>query len=123
MSDRSPYYKDRLKTRIQELVSSYTRTETRANYLKLISITKVDLSEDLGHAKIYWDTFNLEKRENIGRELSNLQGSVRKYLASKLEVRHTPSVNFIFDSQYMEEMKISQLLASTSAASSNNSNV
>lgn len=110
MSRRSPHYKDRMIPRIQELVSSYFRHEVDQARLRMISITKVELSPDLGHAKVFWDTYNLDQREQMASALSALEPRVRKYLAGELKVRHTPTINFNFDAQYMAEMEITKLI-------------
>jgi ribosome-binding factor A len=75
-----------------------------------MTFTKVDLNADYSDAIIYWDTFDPEKKISIEEALKSVTGKFRSSLASILNVRHTPSLNFKYDSQYESEQAITDLL-------------
>ena len=61
-------------------------------------------------AKVYWDTFDSSKRGDAKKAIEGLAGKMRSLLAKNLDVRHTPILEFYYDSQFEDEMKITQLL-------------
>ena len=78
--------------------------------LTMCSVTKVELNRDYSSAKVYWDTYNESAKEGIQSAFDGAKGKMRSLLAKVLNVRHTPEVNFTYDSQIADELKISALL-------------
>ena len=105
------FKKEKIQEKIQFFALECIRnfSDTR---LGLLSITKVELSSDMSSAKIFWDTFDAEKRENITEALSANKGKIRSYIGRGLKIKHTPLIDFFYDNQFDEEQKISQLLKS-----------
>jgi ribosome-binding factor A len=99
-------YQDRMKNAINSIL----RREISDPRLSLCTITRVDLNPDYSVAEVYWDTFDASKRGDIKEAIEGLTGKMRTLLAKKLEVRHTPVITFIYDSQFEDEMNITKLL-------------
>ena len=78
--------------------------------LQFLTITKVELTNDLSRAKIFWDTFDSEKKPDITKALGSIKGKLRTQLALQLKIRQAPEVNIVYDNQYEEESKIDQIL-------------
>ncbi len=104
------FSKIKYEEKVREMINSALRREFADPRLINVSITKVELTQDYSHAKVYWDTFDSGKRGDCKEALEATAGRVRKLLASKMEVRHTPEIHFIYDSQFEDESKISKLL-------------
>lgn len=79
--------------------------------VKFASFTRVELTDDYSMAKVYWDTFDPSKRGDIKKAFEGLASKFRSVLANELKIRHTPSIEFYYDSQYDDEKKIVDLLA------------
>ncbi len=77
---------------------------------RTVSLTKAQLNRDGSVCKVYWDTFDYEKRVEIERALVKAEGRMRTLLGRVLRVRTVPALRLIFDSQFEEEQKISQIL-------------
>ena len=64
----------------------------------LVSIVKVDVSTDLSYAKIYVSTMEgSENTKNAVKGLKAASGFVRRELAARVKLRHTPALTFIAD--------------------------
>ena len=78
--------------------------------LMLFSVTKVELSNDFSSAKIFWDTFDVNKREDIKSSLLRNKEKSETHIGRGLKIKHTPQIEFVYDSQYEEEQKITNIL-------------
>ena len=73
---------------------------------RMISITAVDVSEDLGYANVYIDVLTgngiseEEKKEiedDVLEGFESCNGHIRKEVSRKLRVRHAPELTFRID--------------------------
>ena len=106
----SGFKKEKLSEKIQFAVSEYLR-QLSDSRLGLISITRVELSPDMSQAKVYWDTFDTSRKLEVSTSLKNVGGKMRSQLSKVIKIRQVPSISFIYDSQFEDEMKIDQLLS------------
>lgn len=102
-------YQEKIKNEINMLL----RREMADPRLSLCSITRVDLNQDYSIANVYWDTFDPSKRGDIKKAIEGIAGKTRSLLAKNLSIRHTPIINFFYDSQFEDELKITKLLNSS----------
>ena len=93
-----------------QAVSALLRTRFSDARLRFLSITKVELATDFSLARIYWDTFDEQKKDGVEEALSGVHGKMRSHLATYLKVRHTPQLKFIYDTQFESEKAITDLL-------------
>lgn len=83
----------------------------RDPYLREISISRVTLSEDLRHAKIYYTMFQPEgKLGQVEKSLAKAAGFMRSHLARTLNLRFTPELRFWYDEDLVEVERIERLL-------------
>ena len=106
----SGFKKEKLSEKIQYAVSEYLR-QLSDSRLGLISITRVELSPDLSQAKVFWDTFDSSRKNEVSSSLNNVGGKMRSQLSKVLKIRQVPIISFVYDSQFEDELKIDQLLS------------
>ena len=83
----------------------------RDPFLRDISISRVTLSDDLRHAKIYYTVFQPEgKLAQVEKSLAKAAGFMRSHLARTLNLRFTPELRFWYDEEFEEVEKIERLL-------------
>ncbi len=82
--------------------------------LTMVSITRVELTPDYSQAKVYWDTFDANKRGDAKKAFEGIASKLRSLLAKELNVRHTPQLEMFYDSQFEDERKIEDLLEKSS---------
>lgn len=109
MARKVSHSKDKYQELIKNELNGFLRKMSDPR-LTMCSITKVELNNDYSAAKVYWDTYNQEAREDIQKAFDGAKGKMRTLLAKVLNVRHTPEVNFSYDSQAVDELRITELL-------------
>jgi ribosome-binding factor A len=109
MANKS-FKKEKIEGRLLQDLNTFLRTHVRDSRLKFISITKVEISTDFSYAKVYWDTFDDDARDDAQVALEKIRGKFRSMLAKTLKIRHTPELKFLYDSQFESENKIKEIL-------------
>lgn len=79
--------------------------------LQDITISRVELSDDLRHAKIYYTLLpGRTSTQKVERSLIKAAGFMRSHLAKTLNLRFTPELRFWYDEAFEEGQKIERLL-------------
>lgn len=104
------FTKVKYEERIAQEINQFLRTSFSDPRLSLVTVTHVVLNKDYSVAKVYWDTFDAGKRGDASSAIKGVAGKLRSMLTNVMKVRHIPSLNFIYNSQFEDEMKISSLL-------------
>ena len=118
MVKKNPFKKDKFEERLLNEINSLLRREIRDPRLQFVSVTKVELSPDYSYATCLWDTYNAGTRGDAKKAIEEAKGKLRSELAKVMEVRHVPSLTFVYDNQYEEEQKITKLIHAESNDSS-----
>jgi|SRR5690554_3731041 len=94
-------------------LSSLIQRQLRDPRLGMISVTDVEVSKDLSHARVYVTILgcdsNDEARQSI-EVLNNASGFLRSEIARMLTMRIAPTLNFVFDDSVQRGLKISSLI-------------
>lgn len=101
---------ERIASNIIKEVSYILRNEVRNPELKFVSVTDAQVSSDLGYAKLYVTTLNIDKKNEIMEELKKSSGYIRKKLAERVEMRHIPELNFVYDESIEYGQRIEEQL-------------
>jgi ribosome-binding factor A len=108
------FSKQKYEEKVRDIINVSLRREFADPRLMNVSITHVELTQDYSHAKVYWDTFDANKRGDAKEAIESTAGRMRKFLSTKMEVRHTPEIHYIYNSQFEDELKIGKLLQESS---------
>ena len=101
----------RLATDVLRTLSELLRFETRDPRLRNVSLTAVDLSRDLGIAKVYFSILDPESSvEPVQEGLRQAAGFLRSRLARSMTIRQVPELRFQHDDSAAESARISALL-------------
>ena len=94
----------RISGAIQHVIIKLLHNKVRDPRLKSISITSVELSRNLGCAKVYFYMSN--RRKDTLQLLKAASGFFRTNIAKELQLRSTPALSFIYDNSliYGEQM-------------------
>lgn len=107
----SDFKKVKTEERIQQIVNTFLKTLSDSR-LQFLTITKVELTNDFSRAKIFWDTYDPNKKMEIMEALKNVKGKIRTQLSINLKMRQAPEISIVYDNQYEEEQKIDEILES-----------
>lgn len=96
---------------IMQEISSIIQNEVKDPGIGFITITSVDISLDLRHAKIYFSRLGSE--DEVEKSLSSLQratGFIRSSLGKKIRLRHIPELLFRYDESFEYAQRISNVI-------------
>lgn len=88
---------DRINSIFIKEISYILANEIKDNDIKFVTITDCKVTNDLSFAKIYFTVLDSSKIKETSLALKNASGFIRKQLAERVDIRHTPELNFIFD--------------------------
>ena len=124
------------KQRVSELLLSFLGGELRKltdPRVSFVTLTGVEMSADLKHARVYWTVLGSESGEKVApgiaatefpgvkciedaqEALSKLKSLLRKRVGAELNLRYTPNLNFLYDRSLETGARIDQLLAQSAA--------
>lgn len=88
---------ERLNHAIQEEISMILMKEIKDQNIKFVTITGVDTTSDLSYSKVYYTVLNTSKLKEAEEALEKASSFIRTKLASRIDIRHTPELKFIYD--------------------------
>jgi ribosome-binding factor A len=101
----------RVAEEIKKELSFMLQTELKDPRIGFVTITGVEVTNDLSQAKVYLSVFgNDEKRQETLKALSSAAGFIRTELGKKIRVRHIPELFFKIDESIDYGQKIEKLL-------------
>ncbi len=115
MARTNKFTKEKYQEKLLYAINTLFRSDFDDPLLKMVTVTSVELNKDFSVATINWDTFDTDKLGDYKKAVSKISGAVRSKLANQLDVRHTPQIKFIYNSQFLDEMNITNLLNKNSS--------
>jgi ribosome-binding factor A len=111
----------RLGAQVLRTLSELLRFETKDPSLATVSLTAVDLSRDLGVAKVYYSLLNPDDDPQPVQEgLQRASGFLRGRLGKSLEIRHVPELRFVHDDSIAHGVEMNRLIDSATKSGEGN---
>jgi len=91
---------ERVGDHLQQEVARLVQLELRDPRLKLVSITGVDVSRDLAHAKVFFTQLGVDDKAEGAKSaevLNRAAGFIRSEIARGSTMRTVPKLHFRFD--------------------------
>ncbi|MBX5457730.1 MAG: 30S ribosome-binding factor RbfA [Thermogemmatispora sp.] len=105
------YRQEKLGELIAEELSDLLRTRMKDPRIGFVSITRVEVSGDLAHAKVYVSVLGSdEERRNTMAALKRATGFLRHELAGRLVLRHVPELVFKLDLSLEKGAQVMELI-------------
>lgn len=104
---------ERMSVEIMRILSRIIQEEIKDPRIefKTLSITRIDLSNDYGHARVNISILGDEaQRDEAMKALQKAKGYIRSALAQHMKVRHAPELEFRLDRSIEHGLRISSLL-------------
>jgi ribosome-binding factor A len=97
---------------LKRAVTEILRFEVRDKRVSSAMITteRVKVSPDLQQANIYVSVLDQKKKKSILIGLEHAKPFIKKRLAQKLNLRHTPEINFVYDTLEHDATEIESLI-------------
>ncbi len=114
MANRSGYNRaDRVRKALMREVSDVIAHEIKDPALvnQLISVTDIDLSPDLRHAKVFVSIMGeTEQKQEILKILQEAQPRIRSVVGQRVRLRYTPEIEIRYDESLERGSRVTQLL-------------
>lgn len=102
----------RINDEIQRELAAQIRNlkDPRVSGTGMVSITRVDTTNDLRYARIYVSVLNKDEEKDVLKGLKSASGFLRRELGHTLQLRYTPELQFIGDDSIQHGAHILELL-------------
>lgn len=102
----------RVAEQLQKEIAEVLQREFKDPRVGFVTVSSVDLSNDLMYAKIYVTFLNLEQ-EQIKEAIKILNGAVgffRSMVGKRMKLRVVPNISFVYDQTLVKGMELSDLI-------------
>lgn len=100
----------RIASELSREISDILANEARDLLLHTITITGCDVTNDLSFAKVYFTSLSTLEPKQLEKELEEASGYIRTLLADRVDLRHTPKLQFVFDKSIAYGNKIEAII-------------
>jgi ribosome-binding factor A len=96
---------------IREAVAAAILTELRDPRIRDVTVTFVEVSADMRHAKVHVSVMGDEGRQNLSlRGLQSAAGFLQRKVNERIDARYTPRLQFLLDKGVKNAMEVSRIL-------------
>jgi len=101
---------ERVNSLLKREISFIVEKEMKDPRLGFITITHVECSRDLRHAKVYFNFHTSEETSVVEIILNRASGYIQGKLGERIRLRYTPKLEFIYDDTLERMERIDRLL-------------
>lgn len=109
---------DRVAEQMQRELADLLQFEVKDPRVGMVTITEVNVTGDMAHAKIYYSA--KAGTDELQKGLEKSAGFLRSQLAKRMLLRTVPQLHFVYDTSIDNGMKISRLIDDVLADSAAN---
>lgn len=102
---------DRVSAQLRRELGTLVHLAVREHGLPSVSVSDVEVSRDLAHAKVYVTALQGERSAEAIAALRELAGEIRYGLGRAVRMRHVPELHFHYDDSVDRGERIDALLA------------
>lgn len=112
-----PYRLARIAEAIREVASETILFKLNDPRVRNVTVTRAEISPDLQHAKVYVSIMGTPKEQNLVLHgLKQATGFVQRKIGERLQIRYTPTVQFVIDKGVKNSLEVTRLLNEARAA-------
>jgi ribosome-binding factor A len=101
----------RVAEAVREVASETILFELRDPRVKLVTVTRAEVSGDLQHAKVYVSIMGTPSEQNLTLHgLRHAAGFIQSKLAKRLQTRYTPTLQFVLDQGVKNSIEMTRLI-------------
>jgi len=101
----------RVAHEIQHELADLLRTEVKDPRVGMVTVTRVDVTPDMAHAKVHFTTLGgREQATGTIAALERTAGFLRTQLAHRMSIYTVPQLRFVYDDSIESGMRLSQLI-------------
>ena len=101
----------RVDEAVREVLSDAITTQVKDPRVGFVTVTAVDTSPDLRHARVYVSVLGDETQRKLSLAgLKSAHGYLQRRVAAELRMKHTPTLDFIYDDTLDRVERVTRLL-------------
>ncbi|MBV9346322.1 MAG: 30S ribosome-binding factor RbfA [Gammaproteobacteria bacterium] len=101
----------RIEAEIQRVLAALIARELKDPRVGNVTVTQVRMANDMGSARVYFTPFAAQQApEEVQRGLTHAAGFLRGELGRRLQLRHAPRLEFVFDDSVQQAAHLSALI-------------
>jgi len=100
----------KISSDLMRVISEILFESARDELLKTITITGCKVSRDLSYAKVYFTSLSDLDKKTLEREVNEAASFIRGQVSEKIDLRHTPELEFVFDESIEYANRIEKLI-------------
>ena len=106
----------RVDEAMREVLSDAITSDLKDPRVGFVTVTSVNTSTDLRHARVHVSVLGDEKRRKLSmRALESAHGFLQRRVAAQLRLKHTPQLAFVYDDTAEKADRLERLLGSDGA--------
>jgi ribosome-binding factor A len=107
----------RVADQIQRELSDILRSELKDPRVGMITLTGVEVSPDLAHAKVFFTSLaDTTHRGDTVAGLKRAAGFLRSMLGARIKIHNTPELHFVYDESVETGIRLTHLIDEAVAA-------
>lgn len=100
----------RVDTALRQVLAEAVGRELSDPRLGFVTITRVEATQDIREAKVWFSTLRASDRAASQRALESARGVLQSRVAAELRQRYTPQLTFIYDRSQQDAAKLTRLI-------------
>ena len=101
----------RVDEAMREVLSGVITSEIKDPRVGFVTVTSVETSADLRHARVFVSVLGGDKvRRRSMDGLQSAHGYLQKRVAGELRLKHTPTLQFLYDDSADRGLRIAELI-------------
>ncbi len=110
MPSKSFHRTDRVSAQLRRELGTLVHEAVREHGLPSVSVSDVEVSRDLAHAKVFVTALQPERSKEAVKALKELSRELRFQLGRAVKMRHVPELHFHYDDSVDRGERIGNLL-------------
>ena len=110
MPSKSFHRTDRVSAQLRRELGTLVRDAVREHGLPSVSVSDVEVTRDLAHAKVFVTALQPERSREAVKALKELSRELRFQLGKAMKLRHVPELHFHHDDSVDRGERIDNLL-------------
>jgi len=101
---------ERIESTMVKEISYILSNEVKDKDIKFVTITDVEVTNDLSYAKVFYTVLDNSKKDSTAIALKNASGFIRRELMNRMDIRYTPELEFKYDESIDYSNKIENII-------------
>jgi ribosome-binding factor A len=107
---------ERVAGQLRRDLAKLIQQEIKDPEVGFVSLSDVEVTRDLSHAKVFITVFEPEKAKTSLKALRRASAFLRRRLGQELRLRHVPELHFVHDDSVEQGSLIDELIAKALSA-------